>query len=162
AVPGIFETAGSDVAAAAGAVAETAEHGNRYQLEKLFPVFPARNLLKIVGAHHPDEMEFRISALELAQRIDRIARPESALDIDDENVRMAADGTGRFNAFLERRHAGLGLERVLRADQPPDFIEIETLERIKAHRPVAFMGRIEGAAKEADTASGAQRIETLV
>jgi hypothetical protein len=54
------------------------------------------------------------------------------------------------DALAQRAHAGRGLERILRRDQPPDFIKAEALQRLAADMQMALMRRIERAAEQAD------------
>src|SRR5688572_2786835 len=52
--------------------------------------------------------------------------------------------------LFQRRHVACRFERILRADQPPDVIEPEQLQRQQADMAVAVMRRVEGTAKQAD------------
>src|SRR4029453_8714804 len=52
----------------------------------------------------------------------------------------------------QRLHAVVGLERVLRRDQPPDFVQAEPLQRLEADMAMALVRGIERAAQKADAA----------
>src|SRR5688572_22802239 len=56
--------------------------------------------------------------------------------------------------LFQRRHVACRFERILRADQPPDVIEAEQLQRQQADMAVAVMRRVEGAAEQADLPTG--------
>src|SRR3546814_15723078 len=74
------------------------------------------------------------------QRIRRIAGPESRLDIGDENLRMRRKGGGAGHAGAERRPAVGRLERIPRAGQPPDLVELEPVQRGQADLAMARPG----------------------
>src|SRR4249919_3133587 len=53
----------------------------------------------------------------------------------------------------QRLHAVVALQRVLRRDQPPHFVEAEAFQRFEADMTVAFVRGIERAAEQADAAA---------
>jgi hypothetical protein len=70
--------------------------------------------------------------------------------IGDADARVIGEGVGGGQALIERRHARHRLQRVLQADQPPDLVQIQELERGAADKQVTFMGGIERTAEQAD------------
>ena len=81
-------------------------------------------------------------------------RAEPGLDVADPDARdrrrrPAPPG----QALVERRHAGSRLQRVLRRDQPPHFVEPETAQRQPADMQVPAMRRVERPAQQPDAAS---------
>lgn len=112
---------------------------------------------QIVGPHQPDETCPRKP---LPQSLKRpVGRPcaQRPLDIGHHHPRVPGHGAGLADADRQRRHAVLGLQRVLRRYQPPDLIKAQPLERQKAGMPVPVMGRIEGTAEKADLPAGPGR-----
>jgi hypothetical protein len=87
-----------------------------------------------------------------------VAGAEPRFEVEDPDPRVAGQAGCLGAALLEAGHAALRLQRVLRRDQPPDLVEIEALQRFETDVAVTGMGRVEGAAEEAD-ASGRQRAE---
>ena len=62
------------------------------------------------------------------------------------------DLTGLFQTRCEWRHAGGSLQRVLRRDEPPHFVEVEVPEGQEADMHMPAMGRVERAAQQTDAA----------
>jgi hypothetical protein len=75
------------------------------------------------------------------------------LHIGDPDARVIDEGIGGGQPLVERRHARHRFQRVLWADQPPDFVQIQKLERGTADKQVTFMGGVERAAEQADPAA---------
>ena len=73
------------------------------------------------------------------------------------NRRVAREAPRRGQTLFERRHTVLRFKRVLRRDQPPEFIQIEPFDGLKANMKMAFMRRIERAAKQADARAAGER-----
>src|SRR3546814_8798683 len=65
----------------------------------------------------------------------------------------------RRHALGERRHPARRLQRILRRDQPPYPVESEAPQRFLGDLPVAVVGRIEGAAEQADAGARGWRAE---
>jgi hypothetical protein len=84
----------------------------------------------------------------------RKAGVQLTLDIRDDDSRMPGDQLAAYKPLFQRRHVAFRFERILRADQPPDVIEAEQLQRQQADVAVAVMGRVEGAAEQADLLAG--------
>jgi len=135
-----------------GAVAKgrAREDGDRHAREDRAPAPPARKLDEVVGTHQPYEALPRIEPLQCRDRIGGVARAEGGFERGDANARMPAIGARLLQTVAQRRHAGDGLERVLRRDQPPHLVEIEALQGFEADMAMAFMRRIEGPAEQAD------------
>ena len=119
-------------------------HGFKYAV----PIGPVMNSGQIVRAHQPDEMGRGIAALEMVKEFHCPGGPEPGLDIADLHARLVGDGLDRSEAALEI--AGrIALERILRRDKPPDLIKAQPAHGCPGHMPVAGMGRIKTAAKQA-------------
>ena len=58
-------------------------------------------------------------------------------------MRVRRDMRRLLHAFIQRGHFRDTLQRILRADQPPDLVEAELFERINTHRPVPVMGGVD-------------------
>jgi hypothetical protein len=63
---------------------------------------------------------------------------------------VAGNSSCRGEAPGESGHAARRLQGVLRRHQPPHLVKVEPLQRFEADMAMAFMGRVEGAAKNAD------------
>jgi hypothetical protein len=131
-------------------VGRACENRNGNTRENRLPMLPMADLREIVGAHQPDEIDSRPTPLQRGKCVGSEMRTESRFEIEDTNARIAGDAHCTCDAFLQGSHAGGGLERVLRRDQPPDFIEAKALQRLAADMQMALMRGIERAAEQAD------------
>src|SRR5882757_2031165 len=104
---------------------------NRYEVKDLLPGVPAVDLGEVVGAHQPDEAMAGKAPGQPPQRGGGVAGPEPRLEIGDLEAGVAGDGPGPGQPVAERRHPGHRLERVLRADQPPDLVEPEPRQSLQ-------------------------------
>jgi len=119
--------------------------------ENALPILPVADLREIVGPHQPHKIDSRPARLQRGECVDGEMRAESGLEIEDADAPiMLRNGFGARDALAELAHAGGRLQRILRCDQPPDFIEAETLQRLAADMQMALMRRVERAAKQAD------------
>lgn len=135
----------------------TIENGNGNQVEQISPVSPGRQLQEIVGADQPDEAAISV-AFQSFNRIHSILRTKLSFQIRDKKFRVARRNIPcRCHAGCETGHIGPGFQRILRGDQPPDLVEIEPFRRFQADAAVTVMGRIEGAAQQADAACAMAR-----
>ncbi len=105
------------------------------------------NLRKVIGAHQPDEMLPRVKGLKGRDRIGGVARLKPRLEVEHADLRMMRKGFGCGQTGRQRRHSGNGLQRILRRDQPPYFVEAEPLQGFEADMAMAFMRRVERAAQ---------------
>src|SRR5262249_14802288 len=128
---------------------------NRYEVKDLLPGVPAVDLDEVVGAHQPDEAMAGKAPCQLPERGGGMAGAEPRLDVGDLEAGMAGDGPGAFQPVLERRHPGRRLQRVLRADQPPDLVEPEAGERRQADLAMPLGGRGERPARQPHAPGGA-------
>lgn len=108
------------------------------------------HLPEIVGAHQPDKAGRGKASPQHGDRIGRKARPEARLDVAHLDLAAACRGCGPGQTLAKGSHAARRLQRILRRDEPPDFVEIEALQRFAAEMEVAAMSRVEGAAEEPD------------
>lgn len=127
----------------------TLEDRNGRECHHLSPVSPARQLHQIIGPHHPDKAVSGPSR-EALQQFHRESRAKAALERHDLEPRVSRDGGGTRQPLLQARHAIAALQRVLRAHQPPDLVQSQTLQGLDADMAVALMGRIERAAQQPD------------
>src|ERR1700722_1705796 len=109
---------------------------------------PQMELAKVVGAHDPDEMDARRSALEPAQRVKGEARAYLRLDVGDHNARPDVEPARRLDAGVERRQASQRFQRIGRRHQPPDAVEREPAQRKPGGERMSLMRRIERPAEE--------------
>ena len=87
-----------------------------------------------------------------SQGVGRVRRTEPPLDVGHANARMLGDPCRGFQPFPERRRVARILQRVLRRQHPPDFVEAQPLQRQQRDVAVSFVGRIERAAEKPDPA----------
>lgn len=93
------------------------------------------------------------AALKLGDRIGGVAGTEVLFEPCDDDIRQVDERPCSFQASSKGRHAGCGLERILRRDKPPDFIEVEPLQGRAADKKMAVVGRVKGTAEQADAAA---------
>lgn len=128
----------------------TRDNRNRNLTGDVPPSFPAMELRKIVRPHQPDEAMIGIEPGQLGQRIDGVASLQLLLDGGRPDRRMPRHCPRGSKPRLERRHAGLLLQRVAGRDHPPDFVEIERAQGMKRQSPMPTMRRIERAPEKSD------------
>jgi hypothetical protein len=117
------------------------------------------DLREVVGAHQPHETRAWRARLQRGQRVGSKMRPEPRFKIEDADAGIAGGALGTGDAFGKRRHAGDGLQRILRRDQPPNFVEAEAFQGFEADMAMAIMGGVERAAEQPDAAFR-QMVET--
>ena len=108
------------------------------------------DLRQIVGTHEPDEAGPREAALQLAKGVGGIMCAKLRFEVEHLDAPVVGELRRGVETPLERGHAAHRFERVLRRDQPPHLVEVEPLQRLEADMAVAGMGRVEGAAEQAD------------
>jgi hypothetical protein len=104
-------------------VSRPRQYRERNPAHELQPAAPARQLLKYVGAHQPDEPGTRKLPQQAAQRVDRVARAEQRLDRAGNDATAIGETARRRQALLEWRHAALRLQYIAGRHQQPDLIE---------------------------------------
>ena len=132
------------------------ENRNGNRAEEGLPGLPCRHLTEIVGADQPDEGDVGVSAFQCPNGVHGISGVETPLDIAHPDAGVARRFSRGCHPLRQGRHALGGLQRVLRRDQPPDLVQPEALQGEQAYMPMAFMGRVEGAAQQADPAARGQ------
>src|SRR5205823_9351746 len=104
-----------------------------------------------VASEQPDEAVLRVTVLQFAHRIHRIARARAPLDLADADPRTPCHPLGGGEARVEWRHvASARLEGIAGRDEPPHLVEAERLDRREADASVREMRRVEGATEETD------------
>ena len=79
---------------------------------------------------------------------------EPVFEIADNDAPITGGDPPRsFEPRRKRRHAGDGLQWVLRRDQPPHLVEIEPFEGGQAQMQMTGVSRVERAAKQPDAAA---------
>ena len=133
------------------AVAVSRQNGEGHRLRDLGPAQPSWQLLEDVCSHQPDEMRTWKAPPQLAQCIDREARAKRCLDAGGDYVPAIRDPAGRGKPLGEAAHSTGGLQRISGRDHQPHLIETQTPAGEFRNMAMACMGRIEGAAEQADT-----------
>ena len=124
------------------------EDRNGKGLEDLLPAPPVREIGQIVGAHDPNKLVTRMVSPDAVNSIDGISTAVASLAIayaDCWMARLALDGC---IPLLEWGHACHGFQRILRRNQPPQFIQAKPVDGLTADMKMALMGRIERAAEQ--------------
>lgn len=138
-------------------IAGPRNNGNGNDSGYATPIAPLAKLLQIVGPHQPDEAFFRKTGDQRLHRINGVARAQFTLNCRSANRSMASELARMGEAGRERGHARFGLERVAGADQPPHFIQPQSLCRKQRYGPVPAMRGIKRSAEQADGVSGQAR-----
>lgn len=128
-----------------------ANHRNRHLPRQAPPIAPQVKICQGVASEQPDEAMLRVAPLQPPHRIDGEARSFPPLEVADADRRAHRQPSRRRSAGGERRHVLCPLlERVTGGNQPPDLVQAEGLDGVKADAPMPGVGRVEGAAEEAD------------
>lgn len=108
------------------------------------------NLLQVIGAHDPDEVNTRKTAFELGQGVGRAPRTKQRLHGAGADAWVPRDMPGAGEALVQRGHLLRILEGILRTNQQPDFVQPEPPQRFPRHMGMPLVRRIEGAAEQTD------------
>ncbi|PAV66666.1 hypothetical protein WR25_13309 [Diploscapter pachys] len=131
-------------------IPRTRDHRNRHRAGDLAPPAPAMKLRQIVRPHQPDELPPGVTPLQLAQRVERVARIEPRLDIARPDRRPPRHPLGRREPRRQRRHvARAALQRIARRHQPPRLVELQRPDRGERDRPMPAMRRVERSTEQA-------------
>ena len=107
---------------------------------------------QIVRPHQPAEPVPRAAPAELCQRLKGCRCSEFRFRRDHPDMASAGNKMAcAIQPGAQPGHAADRLQRVLRADQPPDFIKAQLAAGQIGKMKMAFMGRVEGSAKQPDT-----------
>lgn len=131
-------------------IPRTRDNRNRNLTGDVPPPLPAMELREIVRAHQPDEAVIRIEPGQFGERVGGVARLHPLLDRGGADRCMPRHRPRRGHARLERRHAGLVLQRIAGRDHPPHFVEIERAQGMQRQPPMPSMRRIERASQKSD------------
>src|SRR3984885_361193 len=118
---------------------------------------PQMELAKVVGAHDPDEMDARRSALKPAQRVIGEARAYLRLNVGDHDARPDIEPARGLDAGVERRQASQRFQRIAGRHQPPDAVEREPAQRKTRDERMPLVRWIERSAEETNAHSRRER-----
>src|SRR5262245_22410278 len=107
-------------------------------------------LRQIVRAHDPYEAHSGDATAQMRDRVDSIARSNDSFETADIDARILGNVLCSLRALGERTQGVVVLERIAGAEQPPDAVEFEPLDREQADGAMRRMRRIEGAAEQTD------------
>lgn len=133
------------------------EYRNGKRLEDILPAAPVLEIGQIVGAHNPDEAMARMAAAQTCDGVRAVRAVPAPFAIAHPNRRVAGEAPRRGQTLFERRHAAFRFKRILRRHQPPQFIQTEPFDGLKADMKMAFMRRIERAAEQTDARAAGGR-----
>jgi hypothetical protein len=134
--------------------AQTIDYNDRHLLGYFSPLLPAVKTPQVVRAHDPDKPHTRASGQQPRYRIVSVPRLNDSFETRDIDTRMMRKGACRGDSFGQRREPVGVLERVPRCHQPPDTIQLESLECEQGRSEMSLMWRIERAAKQANPHAG--------
>ena len=112
-----------------------------------------------VCPHDPDEAGAVEQRPEAEQSCRREAGTEPLLEVGDKHARMAGNDARQRQPLGEVFGLVRVLQGVLGRDNPPDAVEICGTNGLQAGGAMAFVGRIEGAAEQADAMTCRKRGE---
>ena len=118
------------------------QHAHRHRGHDPLPAVPTVELRQIVRPHQPDEPHAGIECPQPRQRLRGVAGAEPRLDVGDGDAGVDHHGLCLRQTQRQRCRA-LPLQRVARADQPPDAVQPEPLQRLARDVDMARMGRVE-------------------
>ena len=139
--------------------AQTVDDDDRHLLGYFAPLLPAMETPQIVRAHDPDESDAGAPGQQPRYRIVSVSRLNDSFETGDVDARMAGERACGRNSFGERSKATRILQWVAGCNQPPDAIELETLEREESRCKMGLMRRIECSAEQPDPHAGRMRGE---
>jgi len=113
---------------------------------------------QIVGTDEKHEIVFRPGFFQGAYCFGGIAGAVIPLEVRDADAGIIGAGLGGREAGLVGRHALIRFQRVLRRYQPPNLVQIETVQGGQADIQMAPVGRIERAAEKTDAFVIAHRV----
>jgi len=90
------------------------------------------------------------AAAQMRDRVDSVAGADDSFEAADIDARILGDVLCRLCALGQRTQSVVVLQRIAGAEQPPDAIEPEALDREQADGAVRRVRRIEGAAEQAN------------
>jgi hypothetical protein len=109
---------------------------------------------QIVRAHDPDKSDTRASGQQPRYRIVGVSRLNDSFETRHVDTRMMCKRARGSDSFWQRPKPLCVLERVPWRYQPPDSIQLESLEYEQGRGEMSLMWRIEGAAKQTDPHAG--------
>ena len=125
---------------------------NGHQSEDASPILPLADLHEVIRSHQPDKAAFREARQQQCERVGGMRRSEPSFDVRHADAGVHRDASGGLQSFVERGSVAGVLQRVLRRQHPPDFVEPQPLQGKKRNMPMPLMGRVEGPTKQADSA----------
>jgi len=153
--------AGKNIARRTGrgvkAWAQTVDDDDRHQLRYFAPFLPAMETPQVVRAHDPDESDSRASGQQPRYRIVSVSRLNDSFEAGDIDSRMMCESTRGGNTVGQRGEVARVFERVAGCHQPPDTIELKSLEHKQCGREMCLVRRIKRSAKQADPHAGRMR-----
>ena len=126
---------------------------NGKRLKDLMPAPPAHEISQIISAHNPDELVARVLAPDPTNSIGGILAAIALLTIADTNRWMARFALGGSVSLFEWLHACQGFQRVLRRNNPPQFIQAKPIDSLPPDMEMAVMGGIERTTEQSDLAA---------
>ena len=126
------------------------DNRNWYKPCDVAPALPAIEGTKIIRPHQPDESHAGTALFQIGNRVERISGADRGLERRDFDARMLTNPARRFDALCERRQFARIFQRIARAHEPPDAMELESAQGQKARLSVSVVRRIETAAEQAN------------
>jgi len=134
--------------------AQPVDDDDRHQFCNFAPLLPAMKTPQIVGAHDPDESDTGAAFHQPGYRIVGVSRLNDSFEARNVDAGMAREGARRGDSHRQWRQAARVLERVSGCDEPPDAVELETLQGKKRRAEMSLVRRVESSAKQTDPHAG--------
>lgn len=134
--------------------AQTIDDDDRHLLGYFSPLLPAVKTPQIVRAHDPDKSDTRASGQQPRYRIVGVSRLNDSFETRHVDTRMMCKRARGSDSFWQRPKPLCVLERVPWRYQPPDSIQLESLEYEQGRGEMSLMWWIERAAKQTDPHAG--------
>ena len=146
-------------AAAGGVKARSHAVDDRHgkQVRDAAPILPAVEAPQIVRAHDPDEPHPGAAAHQKFQGVVGVAGVDDRFETGHVDAGMAGELSRLRHALLQWPQPAGVLQRVPGRHQPPHPVELKPLHGEQARGEMRGVGRIEGAAEQADAHSRRMR-----
>ena len=137
--------------------AQPVDDDDRHQFCNFAPLLPAMKTPQIVGAHNPNESDTRAACHQPRYRIVGVSRLNDSFEARNVDARVMREGACRGDSGGQRRQTARVLEWISGRDEPPDAVELETLQGKKGGAKMSLVRRIESSAEQANPHAGRMR-----
>lgn len=137
--------------------AQPVDDHDRHQFCNFAPLLPAMKTPQIVGAHDPNESDTRAALHQPGYRVVGVSRLNDSFETRDVDARVMGKRARCGDPGGQRRQAACVFEGISGCDQPPNAVELETLQGKKCCAEMRQVRRVESSTKQADPHAGRMR-----